>query len=154
MNTKLLSTDRPIALYYVFLSDVSSITVIGGSHCYISMTGEWKGINITIGSIEYNEEPKQNAGGTYYEYNLTASVPGHDATTPEKNLALNGRKVLIRADYRNGLKRIIGDMEYAPKLFITIDSKTTTFRKLKSEFKSKYPSKWLSDTGSGGGEGV
>lgn len=143
MNTKLLSTDRPIALYYILVTEVSAYSEVGASQC--SVSGNWNLIHTTIGSIEFEEVPLNSNAGTYYENSLVATVPGHDINSPEKTDKLNGRKVLLRIDYKSGLKKIIGNKEFSPTLLISENSGVNTFRKLKSEFNSIYINRWLSE---------
>lgn len=143
MHTKLLSTDRPIALYYAFLTEVTSFSEIGKSKCSVSIPSGWNLIHTTIGTIEFEETPNKSSAGVLYTNTITATVPGHNSDTPEKSDSINGRKVLIRADYRNGLKKIIGNTEFAPELFISINSGVNTARKLTSEFSTIYISRCL-----------
>lgn len=143
MDTRLLSTDRPIAIYYTYLDNVNSITRVGTSQCSVSITGTWNLINTKIGSIEFTEESKEDAGGLYYNNALSATIPGHDINTPEQFKNINGRRVIIRLDYRNGLKKILGNEETNPRIFIVSNSNTTTSRELKAEFKSLQPCRFL-----------
>jgi len=143
METKLLSTDRPIALYYAFISDVVSFTQQGSSHCSVQLADDWKLIHTTIGSINLNETPSETRAGTLYENKLTAVAPGHDESSPAHIAAISGRRLILRLDYRNGMKKIIGDATTGPKLYIETISYSTTSRRLQSNYKSKSPNRWL-----------
>lgn len=144
MDTKLLSTDRPIALYYAFLSEVASMTLVGDSKCNVVLAGtDWRPIATTIGTIDLQEESSETRAGTLYTNNLTATCPGHDETTPGDIVSISGRKLILRLDYRNGLKKIIGSKTTGPKLEIKTSSNTTTSRKIQSNFKTTAPNRWL-----------
>lgn len=145
MESKLLSTDRPIAIYYSFQSDVESITDQGQNIKVVTFkSGKgWNLINTTIGTIDFNSTSEQTGAGTIHINNLNASCPGHEENTPGDIAAISGRKVLIRIDYKSGLKKLIGNLEAAPKLFIKTLSNTTTSRKIQSDWKSKNTNYWL-----------
>ncbi len=143
MDTKLLSTDRPIALYYAFVTNVQSYTENGESKCQVTLTGDWNQINTTIGTIKLQEFNSESDAGTFYTSNLSATVPGEDENSPENTRKLSGRKVLLRVDYRSGLKKIIGAAGTGPKVFISTETNTTTKRNLTAEFKYTEPNRWL-----------
>ena len=143
MDAKLLSTDRPVAIYYTFLSEVSSFAKVDSSHCSLALSGSWKLINTTIGTIDLDEESSETRAGVLYSSKLKASCPGQDQDTPGDIASVSGRKVLIRIDYRSGLKKIIGNKTTGPKLFFKISSQISTSRTLQSEYKSVTPNLWL-----------
>lgn len=146
MDTKLLSTDRPIAIYYVFKSEVSSITKNGNSRCSISLNDgkEWKLIRTTIGTISFNEKSDRQRAGILYTSTIEATCPGHDETTPEDMVNINGVPVLLRMDYRDGLSKIVGNTNNMPRLFIQQQSNTVTKRSLSCTFKATEPNLILS----------
>lgn len=143
MDTKLLSTDRPIALYYAFVSAVQSYQKDGESNCQVTLTGEWNEINTTIGSIKLQETPSDSAAGTFFRSNLSAIIPGEDENSPGNTLKLSGRKVLLRVDYRSGKKKIIGAAGTGPKVFISTETNTSTKRNLTAKFENPEPNRWL-----------
>lgn len=145
MNTKLLSTDRPISIDYVFQSDVESIVQSGVNTKTVTFKAgkDWNAINTTIGTIDLQENPEKSATGTIYNNNLMATCPGHEESTPGDIAAISGRKTLIRISYKSGLKKLIGNLDNAPRMFIETSSNTTTSRKLQSNWKSADPNYWL-----------
>jgi hypothetical protein len=143
MDSKLKSTDRPVKISYVYISDVTSYTEIGGYQCSVQLTGEWKEINTTIGSIKVEEKTATNNGGEYFETTIQAILPGHELTTPGNMQEVAGRKVLIKVDYKSGLIKIIGNKTYSPKFFISKNSSTTTYREIELRFKSTKTNKFL-----------
>jgi len=145
MEAKLLSTDRPIAIYYSFQSDVESIAPSGTNAMAVTFKAgkDWKAIHTTIGTIDLQENTEQSAAGTIFNNNLTAQCPGHDEGTPGDVAAISGRKALIRIDYKSGKKKLIGNLNAAPRLFLKVTSNTTTSRKLESAWKSAQANCWL-----------
>lgn len=145
MNAKLLSIDRPVAIYYIFTEDVASITEHDKDTKIVTLKQgkAWNLINTTIGTIDLQEPPELSRAGTIHSSTLNASCPGHDDNTPGDIAAISGRKALIRIDYKSGMKKLIGDLEAAPRLFIKVTSNTTTSRKLISDWKSSQPNYWL-----------
>ncbi|MFV0376894.1 MAG: hypothetical protein ACK5JD_06270 [Mangrovibacterium sp.] len=144
MDTKLLSTDRPVAVYYAFLHEIDSITRIDNSHCSVVLSGTgWKIIRTTIGTIDLQEKPSATGAGTLYVTNLSATCPGHDDNTPSDIKNLAGRPLLLRIDYRSGLQKVIGTKTTGPKLLIDTLSSTTTSRKIQSSYKTNQPNWWL-----------
>jgi len=145
METKLLSTDRPISIDYVFQTDVESISNIdANTRAIIFKAGKaWNAIATTIGTIDFQDSPEATAAGTIYNNKLSAVCPGHEESTPEDIASISGRKALIRITYKSGKKKLIGTMEGAPRMFIDTLSNNTTSRKLRSDWKSNTPNYWL-----------
>lgn len=145
MTTRLLSTDRPVAIYYAFITEIDSITKVDDSHITVALTGSgWKQIQTTIGTIDLQEETAETDAGTLYTNVLNAILPGHEVTTPEDIGAIAGRQVILRLDYRNGMQKIIGSKISGPKIFIKTSSNTTTSRKIQCNYKTNTPNHWLS----------
>lgn len=145
MDTKLLSTDRPVAIYYALKSEISSFTKIGIGKCAVALSGTgWKFINTTIGTIDLQEKSSKTKAGTTYSTELNSICPGHDDSTPGDFITINGVPVIIRIDYRNGIQKIIGNALVCPILFFTQISNTTTSRKLQLSFNSSSPNLLLS----------
>lgn len=146
MDTKLLSTDRPIAIYYCFLSDVESITYLDKNTREVTFKSgkDWNLINTTIGTIDFQSVPEHTRAGTIHNNTLNASCPGHEENTPDDIDSISGRKVLIRLDYKSGFKKLVGNLKAAPELFIKTLSNTTTSRKIQTDWKSSNTNYWLS----------
>lgn len=145
MENKLLSTDRPISIDYVFQTDVDSIDTINENTQAVNFKAgsDWNAIATTIGTIDFQDNPEATAAGTIYKNKLSAVCPGHEESTPGDIANISGRKALIRITYKSGLKKLIGTMEGAPRMFIDTSSNNTTSRKLKFEWKSTKPNRWL-----------
>jgi hypothetical protein len=144
MDTKLNSTDRPIALYYIFFSDVLSFTNEGNSNCKVSVNGDWNLIRTSIGSISFKETTDSGDSGTIFKSNLSATVPGIDDDSPETTQALSGRPALIRVDYRSGRQKIIGSSSAKARMYIDAESSTLTKRTVRCSFTNSVPNRWLS----------
>jgi|GEM_PF-6358187 len=143
METQLLSTDRPIAIYYAFSSEINSYSQTGNSECSVTLSSEWKKIHTSIGKINIIERQVQTDAGVKYVTELSAQCPGHDENTPGDISEVEGRKVLLRCDYRNGMKKIIGSKVSGPKLFMNINSSNITNRTLQLTFENTGPNLWL-----------
>jgi len=145
METKLLSTDRPISISYALPEDIASL--VPGAANYRTVTfktgKKWNLINTTIGTIDLQEVPGEEIGETIFTNNLSATCPGHEVNTPGDIAEISGRKLLIRIEYKSGLKKLIGNLEVAPRLYIKTASNTTTSRKVESVWKSPDPNYWL-----------
>lgn len=144
MEAKLNSTDRPVAIYYIFQSNLTSFSKSGNSFCSLIFTGEWNPINTTIGTLNINEPPptRDNAG-MIHTTEISGLVPGHDDDTPEDIAGISGKKVIIKIDYKSGKTKIIGNNIFAPRIFIGVESNTNTERKISSVFKNTEPNYWL-----------
>jgi hypothetical protein len=143
METKLKSTDRPIQLSYVFLSDVVSFQKIGDSYCEVNISSQWKTINTSIGSIEIQETTKKTNAGTAYSTKLNATIPGHDESSPSDTFSFSGRKALLLINYRSGLKKIIGGAGTAPTVYIETISNTSTKRTLIATLENTEPNRLI-----------
>lgn len=145
METKLLSTDRPIAIYYSFPENIESITDQDKNTKAVSFKEgkDWNLINTTIGTIDFQSIPEKTRAGTIHNNNLNASCPGHEENTPDDIAAFSGRKVVFRIDYKSGFKKLIGNLDKAPDPIIETLSNTTTSRKLKFNWKSSTVNYWL-----------
>lgn len=143
METKLLSTDRPIAIYYAFITNVVSYGKIGKSKCQVVLDGNWNEINTTIGTIKFKELPGTSKAGTLFTSTLNATIPGEDENSPENTANLSGRKALIKIEYKSGRQRIIGSYNSGPRLLVGTDSDISTKRNLSASFENTEPSRWL-----------
>jgi len=146
MEIKLLSTDRPISIDYVFQTDVESIgTIDANNRSVIFKAGkDWNAIATTIGTIDFQEPPPETtAAGTIFSSKLSAVCPGHEESTPDDIGSISGRKALIRITYKSGKKKLIGTMNGAPRLYVDTSSNITTSRKIQSNWKSTNPNYWL-----------
>lgn len=145
METKLLSTDRPISIDYVFQTDVASISTIDTNTRAVNLKAgkNWNAIAITIGTIDFQESQDETAAGTIFNNKLSATCPGHEEGTPGDIANISGRKLLIRITYKSGLKKLIGTVDGAPRMFIDTSSNITTSRKIQSNWKSANPNYWL-----------
>ena len=157
MEQKLLSTDRPISVSYVFISEILYYVKKSDSECqvYLVQNSNWKLINTTIGSINLSEKPVETEAGLKFVTELSAIIPGHSVTTPGEVLAVTGRKVALKFVYRNGLTKIVGTNLSGPKLNISISAGVTTQRTLSAAWEASNPNLFIGDGDSGsGGVGV
>jgi len=143
METKLLSTDRPIAISYIFQTDLLTYTKVDKSKCTLTFNGDWNLINTTIGTFKIREYPQTDNAGRKFITELSATVPGHDDDTPEEISNINGRKVLLKVEYKSGKVKIIGTDTAAPRPDIEINSSTTTQRTFTATFENTEPNRWL-----------
>jgi hypothetical protein len=139
MEQKTPGTERPISIHYVYKSDIAYYGTAGDSGCVVSVTGNWKLIHTTIGSIDLKEKPEETPAGTVFRTQLTAQHPGHDNNTPGDIANISGRKVLLKITYRSGREKIIGNAVNQPKLFISSDSNSSTKLTIESNWSSTGP---------------
>ena len=135
MNEKLLSTDRPIELYYALLSDIISYLNVGKSQCTVVLSGEWNLINTTIGTINLKETPQGTAAGEKFTTELAAICPGHNESIVESIDSILGKKVILKAVFCSGEVKIIGNSQTGPKLYIATNSNRITERRLQSSWE-------------------
>lgn len=145
MDKKLLSTDRPVAIYYAFQSDVESVEIWNDNskNVVFKVGKDWNLINTSIGSIDFQETPNPNGKYTTYDTTLVATCPGIEEETPSHIASVAGRKVLLRIDYKSGLKKLVGTMDSSPVLAFKTLSGISTSRKLQSDWDSDEPNSWL-----------
>lgn len=145
MNTKLLGTDRPVAVYYSFLTDVDSISDQDVNSKVVSFKAgkDWNLINTTIGTIDFQENNSIENGSTSFSNDLTANCPGHEEKTPSDILNITGRKVLLRIDYKSGLKKLVGNKTNGPRITVKTLSTNSTVKKIQSNWKTNQPNYWL-----------
>ena len=143
MDQKLNSTDRPIALYYTWLTNVNSFSIIDGSHCSLTINGEWNYIHTSIGSLDLQEKPVTNSPGTKFTSQLSAVCPGHEDTTPEDISSISGRKAIFKVVYRSGKEKIIGNKTSGPRPVLRILSNDVTQRIIEFSWESITPNRWL-----------
>ncbi|MBV5313801.1 MAG: hypothetical protein JZU47_10930 [Prolixibacteraceae bacterium] len=145
MENKLLGTDRPVAIYYALQSDIASIYQSSANTVSLEFKPgkDFKLINTTIGTIDLQEDSQKTDAQIIYSNDLKAVSPGHEENTPDHISSLSGRKLILRIDYRSGMRKIIGTLDEAPRLLIKIISATSTTRKIESSFNSPEPNYWL-----------
>ena len=139
MNTKLLSTDRPIALYYALLSEIVSYTVAGAAQCTVVLSAPWKLIHTTIGTIDVKESPEEAQAGIKHITQINAVCPGHGNQVSDTANSIQGRKLILKVVYRSGIEKIIGNKSMGPKLFFPVLSAQTTDRRLESKWENTGP---------------
>lgn len=142
MNKKLTSNDRPIAIDYVYTSDLNWYQRNSDSVCSLSLKNAWKRINTTAGSIDLKERPEKSASGTAFITELTARHPGHETESPADISQLSGRRVILKITYRSGLEKIIGNGVSGPRIFISSLSSVSTNLSIEAVWQSDWPNLW------------
>jgi len=130
MDEELLSTDRPIEIYYALKSEIISYTEVGNSKCTVVLSDDWKIIDTTIGTIDLKETPQETAAGLKFKTELAAICPGHSESVTESIESVLGIQLILKAVYCQGSEKIIGNSQRGPKLYFITKSNRITERTL------------------------
>ena len=144
MDEKLNSTDRPIAIYYTFITNVTSYTKVGDSQCSVVISGDWNYIHTSIGTINFKERPVDGDAGLKFVSQLSATCPGQNNDTPNDISSISGRKSIFKIVYRSGKQKIVGNKEKGPKPILSSASDDKTDRLLEFDWESRKVNRWLS----------
>lgn len=124
------------ALYWMYIRNATIINQPGSIE--ISVSGKWE--NIPFNKASLKEE--QTASGSLVTQEFNASISGLSQSAETTLHAMNGELGIIRIDYTNGDKKIVGTNDIP--IILTLECNAST-HKYSMSFKRNSPefSKYL-----------
>jgi len=100
-----------IAVYIALVSDIETLTEDGQTAALTFASGkDWEQIYFVDGTALFKEPAINTDAGTIYNQQLNLTLPGDDQEHQEKIISYMNKPVVIRFDYDDDSKKIIGDL--------------------------------------------
>jgi hypothetical protein len=143
-NTNL--TPKITKVYYSLTENVASVEKTNSDltkQVTFNAGHTWNELYFTAGTASYAEPTMDDRSGTIYNQSLKMIYPGEDETNAATLYNINGRKMIVRLDYNNGVYKIIGDLERPARLKKDYSTDITTRNNIEVYCQAIKPAHFL-----------